>query len=255
MTHISNTGSLFTTARKMLLDAVFPAACVNCADFIDEPGNLCLRCWPQMTYISAPFCSICGFPFEFDRDTAHICGNCIRRRPAFGRARAVLQYDDASRDMVLGYKHSDKTDRVPAFANWMYRAGVSLVNDCDIICPVPLHSHRLIKRRFNQSALLARQLSKLSAKPVSPDMLIRTRPTRSQGGLSARARHVNVQGVFQANPDRLPLIEKARILLIDDVLTTGATVEACCNRLLRAGATEVNVLTFSRVVRPSNTAI
>jgi ComF family protein len=252
---ISSAARILTTFRKAALDAVFPAGCVNCADPIDIPGNLCATCWPQMTYISAPFCETCGFPFEFDRDDALICGSCIQRPPVYSKARAVLKYDDSSRDMILGYKHSDQTNRAPTFAIWMYRAGFKLVNECDIICPVPLHSRRLIQRRFNQSALLAQQLAKLSKKPVSPDMLLRTRPTRSQGGLSAAARHRNVQGVFQLNPPRRYLVEKARILLIDDVLTTGATVEACCTQLLRAGAAEVNVLTFSRVVRASNASI
>ncbi|MCF8467072.1 MAG: ComF family protein [Sneathiella sp.] len=252
---IETASRIITAFRNTALDALFPAGCVNCAEPIDTPGNLCTDCWPKMTYISAPFCEICGFPFDFDRSDAMICGACIQSPPAFSKARAVLKYDDASRDMILGYKHSDQTNRAPAFARWMYRAGHRLIDECDVICPVPLHSRRLIQRRFNQSALLARELSALSKKPVSPDLLLRTRPTRSQGGLSATARHRNVQGVFQVNPARQHLIEDACILLVDDVLTTGATVNACCLQLRRAGAADVNVLTFSRVVRASNSSI
>ncbi len=157
--------------------------------------------------------------------------------------------------MILGYKHSDQTNRAPTFANWMSRAGADLINDCDIICPVPLHHKRLIKRRFNQSALLVREIAALVDKPAIPDLLTRKRPTRSQGGLSAKARLRNVRGVFEVTAARKAQLHGARVLLIDDVLTTGATVNACSKCLLEGGAIKVDVLTLSRVVRASNTAI
>ena len=184
-----------------------------------------------------------------------ICAACLKRAPAYSKARAVLKYDEASRDMILGYKHSDQTNRAPTFAQWMHRAGMDLINDCDIICPVPLHRQRLIRRRFNQSAMLARELSKLSHKPAILDLLIRKYHTRTQGGLSTRARFRNVRGAFDVNPTRAMLLEGARVLLIDDVLTTGATVEACSKCLIDGGAQNVDVLTFSRVVRAVNTII
>ncbi|MEX0583217.1 MAG: ComF family protein [Sneathiella sp.] len=241
--------------QKTVLDAVFPPGCVNCAEPIDTPGNLCGRCWPEMTYISAPFCDICGYPFEYYAGDGMICAACLKRPPAYSKARAVLKYDEASRDMILGYKHSDQTNRAPTFAQWMYRAGMSLIEDCDVICPVPLHRQRLIRRRYNQSAMLAGELSKLSGKPAILDLITRKRQTRTQGGLSARARFRNVRGAFDVNPARGMLLEGARVLLIDDVLTTGATVEACSKCLLGAGALNVDILTFSRVVRAANTTI
>lgn len=246
---------LLNQLQKTALDAVFPPGCINCAEPIDTAGNLCAQCWPDMTYISAPFCETCGFPFEYNAGNGLVCGACLKQPPAYSRARAVLKYDTASRDMVLGYKHADQTNRAPAFAGWMYRAGEKLLRDCDIICPVPLHRRRLIQRRFNQSALLACELSKLSGKPAIPDLIIRKRPTRSQGGLSAKARLRNVQGVFEINPARRELLENMRIVLVDDVLTTGATVNSCSKTLLSDGAANVDVLTFSRVVRATNTAI
>ena len=252
---ITATTKLLAQIQKTALDAIFPPACVNCAEPIDTPGNLCAHCWPDMTYISAPFCEMCGFPFEYDAGDGLICAACLKRPPVFSRARAVLKYDEASRNMILGYKHSDQTNRAPTFANWMHRAGADLIGDCDFICPVPLHHRRLIKRRFNQSALLAKEIARLARKPAVHDLVIRTRPTRTQGGLSAKARHRNVQGVFKVNPVREALLEGARVLLIDDVLTTGATVNACSKSLLKGGALKVDVLTFSRVVRAANTAI
>src|SRR5690606_38863803 len=159
--------------------------------------------------------------------------------------RAVLQYDDASRSMILGYKHSDQTDRAPAFAGWMVRAGEQLLRDCDIICAVPLHRTRLIRRRFNQSALLALEIAKRSRRPALPDLRLRTRATPSQGGLSARGRQRNVSGAFAVNPARAAAIKGRRVLLIDDVLTTGATVNGCARALLAGGAADVMVLTLS----------
>jgi ComF family protein len=249
------TNRLLTQLQKTALDAIFPPGCVNCAEPIDTPGNLCAHCWPEMTYISTPYCEICGFPFEYDVGNDFHCANCLKQPPVFSRARAVLKYDDASRDMILGYKHSDQTNRAPTFAKWMWRAGTDLIDECDVICPVPLHRKRLIKRRFNQSALLAGEIAKLSDKPVIHDLVTRKRPTRSQGGLSAKARHRNVRGVFEVTPARKALLNGAAVLLIDDVLTTGATVNACSKSLLDGGASKVDVLTFSRVVRASNTAI
>tara|TARA_R100000005_G_scaffold96706_1_gene86408 strand:+ start:2359 stop:3120 length:762 start_codon:yes stop_codon:yes gene_type:complete len=241
--------------RKAVLDVAFPPGCIKCGEMIDASGHLCADCWSDITYISAPFCDICGYPFEYDVGKGAVCGACIKRPPPYSRARSVFKYDEASRDMILGYKHSDQTDRAPAFAGWMIRAGISLIRECDIICPVPLHRRRLISRRFNQSALLALEIAKRTGKTAVPDLVLRQRPTRSQGGLNASARFRNVRGAFLVNPSRQQMITDKSILLIDDVLTTGATVSACAKALLKAGAADVSVLTISRVVRAGNTAI
>lgn len=246
---------LLQQVRKTILDVVFPPGCLSCGETIETPGQLCAACWPEMSYISAPFCETCGYPFDYDDGAEMICAACIRRPPAYSRARAVLKYDEASRNMILGYKHSDQTDRAPAFAGWMIRAGDALIGECDLICPVPLHRHRLIRRRYNQSALLALEIAKRTGKTAVPDLLLRTRATPSQGGLNARARFRNVKGAFTVNPARKAWAEKRRILLIDDVLTTGATISGCAAALRTAGAADVSVLTLSRVVRPAIPAI
>lgn len=237
------------------LQAAFPPGCLKCAEPLEQPGHLCATCWPHLTFLSEPCCESCGFPFEFSPSSALICASCLRKPPSFAKARAVLKYDEACRDMVLAFKHADQTRNAPAFASWMYRAAADMVAGCDLIAAVPLHPLRLLRRRYNQAALLAREISRLSGKPSVPDLVHRCRPTRSQGGLNAAARKRNVRGVFAANPKKLPHVENARILLIDDVLTTGATVDACSKALLTAGAAKIEVLTLCRVVRATSLAI
>ena len=192
-------------------------------------------------------CGACGFPFDYDHGPGALCGECVRRLPPFHCARAVLLYNDGSRDLVIAFKHRDRTDAAPAYGAWMARAGAELLADADLLVPVPLHRMRLIQRRFNQSALLAHALATWSGVACAPDALIRTRPTPSQGRLNRAARVRNVQGAFKVR--RVGDMEGRRIVLVDDVLTTGATASACARALLRAGAVSVDVLTLTRVVR------
>jgi len=202
-----------------------------------------------MRFITAPQCACCGLPFEFDAAVGMICGACADRTPFFDQARAVLVYDDASRQIVLRFKHADQTDLAPIMAGWMKTSAAKLLNDCDLLVPVPLHWTRLFKRRYNQSAMLALNLAKISNRPVKPDVLVRKKRTPSQGHLSPKQRRKNVQGVFSVAPKLKSMIKGRRILLIDDVYTTGATVDACAKTLLDAGAHAVDVLTFARAVK------
>ena len=192
-------------------------------------------------------CFSCGLPFDFEVGSDTRCASCIAKPPAFDSARSVLRYDDASRAAILALKRSDRLDLVPAFARWLERAGRDLTPETDLIVPVPLHRRRLWSRRYNQSGLLASELGKLIGKPVAMQTLQRTRATPSQGDMpSAKARRRNVRGAFRAAPE----LRDKTVLLIDDVLTTGATVDACSRALKRAGAARVFVLTLARVVRP-----
>jgi ComF family protein len=204
-----------------------------------------------MNFLSDPVCGICGFPFEFDPGPETICAGCRQNPPVFDRARALMRYDPASRDPLLALKRADRLDLVPAFARWLASAGRELVAPCDIIIPVPLHRWRLWRRRFNQSALIAQALGGLASKPVDCLVLVRARATPSQGDMpSAGARRRNVQGAFRVDPARRERLCGKTVLLIDDVFTTGATVEACTRALKRAGAARVFVLALARVVRP-----
>ena len=178
-----------------------------------------------------------------------MCGACVREHPPFGRARGALLYDDAAKDLVLGFKHADRIESTTLFAKWMIAAGSDLVAGCDMIVPVPLHWTRLFRRRYNQSALLAQALGKLGEKPVMADGLKRKRKTPSQGRLGRIARARNVQGAFAVAPRNRMKLKGKRVLLIDDVYTTGATVRAAAKVLNRAGVARVDVLVLARVVR------
>ena len=251
-------GALWPHLRQgagRLLDLVLPPRCLSCGTEVGVAGALCPTCWQGIRFITAPHCARCGLPFDYDPTgdgaTTLVCGACLARPPPFDRCRSVFAYDDASRSLVLGFKHGDRTDCAPAFAQWLGRAGAALLAESDvIIAPVPLHRWRLLRRRYNQSAMLALALGRLTARTTIPDLLIRRRATPSQGGLTAKGRARNVQGAFTLNPRWQDRVEGARIVLIDDVFTTGATVGECARTLRRSGARTVDVLTLSRVVRP-----
>jgi len=235
----------------LVFDALLPPQCLACGVLVEGHGVLCPSCWEQVAFTAPPYCDACGVPFPFNAGPGALCGACTRAPPPFHRARSVLAYDQASRRLVLAFKHGDRTDSAPAFGRWMARAGADAIAESDLVAPVPLHWTRLFARRFNQAALLAHQVGRLSGLMVVPDLLVRRRRTPSQGKLSPSARRRNLRGAFAVRPRRARLAEGKRVLLVDDVFTTGATVNACARTLLRAGADAVNVLTLARVFRPS----
>jgi ComF family protein len=232
--------------RDVVLDALLPPRCLGCTAAVDVPGRLCAACWAGVDFIVPPHCDCCGLPFAFDEGEGAICGACVRDQPAFARARAVLRYNGVARSLVLGFKHGDRTHAAPAFAAWMARSGEALLDDAEVVTPVPLHRFRLFTRRYNQSGLLAREIALAAGLDYAPDALRRTRPTPSQGGLTRRARFLNVRGAFKLRGGRD--VAGRRVLLVDDVMTTGATADACAKALVRAGAAAVDVLTLARVV-------
>ena len=236
-------------SAAFLLDAILPPRCLKCGGIVADPGSLCGRCWPELRFLGAPCCACCGFPFEFDMGENALCAACSAQRPRYDRARAALAYDDGSRDLILRFKHADRIDGAATFAGWMARAGAALVDSADVIAPVPLHRWRLVRRRYNQAAILANAIGRLRGKLVVPDLLVRHRATPSQGHLGRSQRHRNVAGAFALHPGRAQVAAGARILLVDDVLTTGATAEACARALHNAGAKAVDLLVLARVVR------
>lgn len=237
--------SVVRSLGKMAVDALLPPRCLACGTAVESSGALCATCFGGFTFIAAPMCRVCGIPLEAAHGDELICGGCLRERPDFNRARAVFIYDATSRGLLLAFKHGDRTDAGVHLARWMRRAGEPLIESCDVIVPVPLHRWRLLWRAYNQAALLANALGKLSGKSTVPDALIRTRATPSQGHMDRGARRRNVKDAFRVNRARAILGKK--VLLIDDVLTTGATVEACTRALLAAGAQAVDVLVLGRV--------
>lgn len=240
-------------AARGLVNAVLPPQCLACDALVATLGSLCADCWGEAKFITAPQCGVCGMPYAFDPGGDAVCGACNRSPPAYDRARAVLRYDDVGRRLVVALKHGDRTHGAPTFGQWLARAGVGLIADADFVAPVPLHRFRLMRRRFNQSALLAQAVGR-SAEGVNlvyaPDLLLRRRHTPSQAGLNASQRQRNVRNAFSLNPRWNGNIEGRRILLVDDVLTTGATVSECARILRAAGVLSVDVLTLARVDAP-----
>ncbi len=203
--------------------------------------------WGRIAFIAPPVCDACGAPFEFDRGEGALCGACVARRPAFDRARAACLYDEHARDLILKLKHADRTDLAGLFAGWMIRGAADILPDIDTVAPVPLHPWRLLTRRYNQAAEIARPLARRIGAAYLPDALVRRRATPTQAGKAGDARRRNVEGAFAVAASWRRRIAGRRVLLVDDVLTTGATAEACALALKDAGAARVDVAVIARV--------
>jgi len=199
--------------------------------------------------IASPYCASCGLPFGHDEGPDAICGGCLAHPPAFDEARSALRYNDLAARLIVGFKRSDKLHHLKAFTAWLDGAGSALLSEADLICPVPLHRTRLWRRRYNQSALLANALAKKRGLRPTPDLLVRRRATPSQGGLNRRQRIENLRGAIAIRTRYKGIIVSASVVVVDDVMTTGATVDACAKALKRAGAGHVGVITLARVVR------
>lgn len=200
-----------------------------------------------MTFFAAPWCAVCGLPFVHPMGEGAVCGACAGRPPHWDRARAVMRYDRHSRGLVLSLKHGDRTHLARSLGRWMRRSGREVLDGADLLVPVPLHWTRLFARRCNQAALLAHAIRSAGGPPVAPDWLVRRRRTPSQGRLGPLARERNVRGAFALRQGRS--VAGKRLVLIDDVMTTGATADECARVLRRAGAGWIGVLTLARAVR------
>ncbi|HXV01581.1 MAG TPA: ComF family protein [Caulobacteraceae bacterium] len=209
--------------------------------------GLSAAAWSRIRFIEAPFCEACGSPLDFDLGLSADCAACQGRRTALDHVRAACLYDEYSRDVVLKLKHADRTDLAALFARWLARAAADILPDVDAVAPVPLHRWRLLGRRFNQAAEVARPLAAAATLAYWPDALVRPRPTASQAGKSGSGRRRNVAGAFEVAPRWRARVAGARILLVDDVLTTGATVEGCARALKGAGAARVDVAVIAKV--------
>lgn len=229
------------------IDFVLPPRCIISGEEVDQHGTVSPASWASLRFISKPFCSCCGFPFEFSSGEDTLCASCLQTQLHFHKARAALFYDDASRPMILSFKHGDQLHAAQCFRPWLLTAGRELLQDADIIAPVPLHPLRLLKRRYNQAALIANMLSKETSIPYVPDLLRRKRMTQSQGHKNKEQRRKNVRGAFVLNPKHTESIQDKTILIIDDVFTSGATVNECARILKKTGSQQVNVLTLARV--------
>jgi len=234
-------------AARLALDIALPALCVSCREPVAGEG-LCPACWAKLSFIAPPYCARLGIPFVYDPGPGLLSMEAIAAPPTYQRARAAVRYDEVASTLVHALKYQDRTDLAPAMGRWMARAGAELLDGADALIPVPLHWKRGWSRRYNQSATLASVIGRHARIPVQTDLLRRTRATPQQVGLSRAERASNVQGAFAVGADKRAGVEGRRLVLVDDVLTSGATMEACARALLRAKAASVDVLVFARVV-------
>jgi ComF family protein len=248
-------GEALRAPFRVALDLALPPLCPACREPVGEAQGLCAACWSKLSPIARPFCERLGIPFVYDPGPGILSMEAIADPPSYARARAAVRYDDIARSLVQAFKYGDRLDLAPIMGRWMARAGAELLADADVILPVPLHWRRLWARRFNQSALLAKIVSGISGLPLLHDSLARVKATPQQIGLSRSERAINVQGAFKVFAAGKGQIARRRVLLIDDVLTSGATADACTRALLRAGASAVDVLVFARVVNAGRATI
>ncbi len=244
-------------ARMVLraaLDIALPQLCAACRDPVEGRG-LCPSCWSKLSFITRPHCERLGIPFVYDPGPGVLSMEAIANPPTYNRARAAVRFDEISRALVHSLKYGDRLDLAPMMGRWMRHAGRELLAEADALVPVPLHWRRQWARRFNQSAMLAAAISAESGVQVAAHALKRVKATAQQVGLSRTERAGNVQGAFKVADEGRAAVSGRRLILVDDVLTSGATVEGCARALLRAGAANVDVLIFARVADPARSSI
>jgi ComF family protein len=232
------------------LDLVFPPTCLACRKATAAHGALCPVCWGRINFIERPYCERLGTPFPYDLGIEGLHSpDAIANPPVYARARAVARFEEGpARILVHRLKYSDRMELARPLGLWMARAGREILAEADLLVPVPLHRRRLIWRRFNQANALAAVVARACGKEVDPFALIRVKPTAPQVGLTRAQRASNVQGAFSVPDEARLSVEGRAIVLVDDVMTTGATLNAAARALLRAGAKRVDVLVFARVV-------
>lgn len=234
---------------RVLLDVLLPPQCLTCDAPVRDPGGFCQRCFAEVQFITDPCCTACGVAFSHAGEGGRYmtCAVCSDHPPLWRQARAALCYDARSKKIVLALKHGDRPEMATALGAMMARAGTALLGDADLLVPVPLHPSRLRARRYNQSALLARAVGRISSTAVAIDALVRLRPTQPLADFSAERRQAMVAGAFGVRRGRAEHLRGRRVVLIDDVLTSGATATACTRTLLAAGAASVDLLVAMRV--------
>ena len=238
-------------AGAALLDALLPPRCLSCEAEVAAQGTLCAACFGGISQITAPYCSHCGVPFAHaGQGEGGLCPRCLARPPAFRQARAALRYDAGAKRLILPFKHADRTDLAEPLARQMARAGAALLARADLVAPVPAHWRRLVARRYDQAALLARAVGAMAGRRVIPDLLARVSATPPLGDRGAMERALAVEGVFAVSARGRAAIQGREVLLVDDVVTSGATAESCARALLEAGAAAVDVLAAARVPDP-----
>jgi ComF family protein len=230
------------------VDLLLPPVCPGCRAAVNDAESLCASCWSSLRFITEPLCPVYGTPFAADYGEGTLSPEAMADPPPFRSARSAVHYGDTARQLVHRLKYQDRHDMAHVVAKFMRQAGRHMLEDCDILVPVPLGRWRLWQRRCNQAAILGDRLSLLTGRPHDPFALRRVRATRSQVGLTARQRALNVRAAFRVPESAKARIQGRAVVLLDDVYTSGATAKAATGALLAGGARQVDVLTFARVL-------
>ena len=243
------------TALRSVADLLLPPVCISCRAPIQTHGLLCGACFSGIEFIAPPLCARLGVPLPYDVGEPSLSAAAIIAPPVYDRARAVARYSQTMRDLIHGFKYRDRQAGIGLYSRWLAQAGAELLADADLLVPVPLYRSRLWWRRFNQSALLAQGLARRTRVAADCFVLKRARATVSQVGLSAAQRKRNVAGAFRVEAARKHIVKDKKIVIVDDVITTGATVEACARVLKRAGAARVDVVALARAIEPASVLV
>ena len=236
-------------ASRFVVDLLWPPSCIGCGAAVIEADRFCAACWQSLPLIAPPVCQRYGVPLPFDLGPEPLSPLAISDPPVFERARAAFRYDGRARELVHHFKYGDRTELARPMGRLMAEAGKALLADASLIVPVPLHRFRFLGRRFNQAALLAKEIGVLAQKPVGFEVLARVKATRPQVGLTRAERADNLARAFAVRDHERHQIAGRRILLIDDVMTSAATGNACARTLLKAGASAVDLLVFAVVAK------
>ncbi len=233
---------------NLLGDIFLPPLCAGCGAQVNDHENLCATCWQDIEFISPPYCDILGIPLPYDPGGRTVSAAALACEPAYDHARAVARYSGTIRKLIHALKYSDRQDGWRLYGRWLKNAAADLLEETDFLIPIPLNRRRLWFRRFNQAALLADALARETGLRSEPLTLVRSRPTRSQVGLTPKQRRRNVSGAFSINKAMRHSLQGSNILLVDDVITTGATAEACARKLKKEGAARVDVVALARAL-------
>lgn len=231
------------------LSIVYPTQCILCAEQVDQDGGMCGDCWRNTPFIGGLACDACGAPLPgYEKGRAH-CDECMVSPRSWEAGRAAFLYEGNGRRIVLSLKHGDRTDLAKPAALWLQNVAQDILSDDTLLVPVPIHWSRLLSRRFNQAAEISRALAKVTGLKMCQDALLRTKRTATQNGMTVGQRQTNMESAIVANPKRYQALEGRRICLIDDVMTSGATLAACTAAALDAGADQVFVTVLARVAK------
>jgi ComF family protein len=230
-------------ALSSLVNYILPNRCSTCSGLIGQEQGLCTSCFAKLNFVTSPYCSCCGFPFEFAIEGQNLCGRCVAKPPNYDLARSLLKFDLESRRIIHAFKYNDRTEHSQMFAKLLVARYKKEIDEVDLIVPVPMHRIKRIFRQYNPAQILAQDISDLLKIPMIPDVLIKTKWTKAQTKLTKYERKRNLSGSLEFNTKRM--VKGMKVLLVDDVRTTGTPCNSCAKILKRAGVTSVKLVTVS----------